>query len=77
MRIIPTWPPRDPLRSAIHGFFGMILGAVAGLGIHAYSPSPDPSILRLHMLVGALLFGLIAALYGDEFWGDLRRWWFP
>jgi hypothetical protein len=79
MKIIPTWPPRDPLRFLIHGFFGMLIGAVMGLGAYIYSPFLESSDTRiplfLHMGAGAILIGLVAGLYGDEFWEDICKYW--
>jgi hypothetical protein len=79
MNIIPTWPPRDPLRFIIHGFFGMIMGSFMGISVYMYSPiqrySDSWIPLALHIGIGAIVIGLIAGVYGDDFWKNLRSWW--
>ena len=81
MKIIPTWPPRDLWRSVIHGLFGLFLGAGIGFGVYARSPfqgSPGSlTSLVIHVIIAALLFGLIAALYGDDLWENLNNLWLP
>ena len=79
MRIIATRPPRDPWRFLIHAFFAFIIGAAMGLGAYATSPFNGPTEswipLALHVGIRAIVIGLVAGYYGDDFWQDLRKWW--
>ncbi len=51
------------------------------MGLEAYATSPfnGPTEswipLALHVGIGAIVIGLVAGYYGDDFWQDLRKWW--
>jgi hypothetical protein len=63
---------------AVHFFFGMFMGAVVGLGVWARLSRWYPYNRWLGVLCiggGALLGGLFAGLYGDNFWEKINEYW--
>lgn len=65
-----NWP-----LSALHFFFGAILGA--GLGFMAWGRSGRGASGIACVGAGALIAGLIAGFYGEDFWEELKdsHWW--
>lgn len=61
-------------RFIIHFIFGVVIGAIAGYGF--WLCDFDASIpLSVCILGGALIFGLLGAVLGDEFWESLVDRW--
>jgi hypothetical protein len=66
-------PPRrrDWFKTAVHFFCGVAVGAFFGFGLWAKSQRDGPTSLETGvLLIGgcAFLFGLLAAIFLDEFW---------
>jgi hypothetical protein len=66
----------DWAKMLIHGIFGFLFGAALGFGTWAFWLSDKSSILLL-VLTPGLVVGIVAALWGDDFWYSLRdsSWW--
>ncbi len=59
-------PKRDWEKTWIHGVCGLFLGAALGF---SWSSEVWGAV------IGAVLIGLIAAIYLDDFWEDFLSWW--
>ena len=77
----PAPRPDDPpewVASAVRFTFGAVFGLLVGAGAFFFVPFHLWSVSVAIMLVLALLFGFLAAKYGDGFWENLGawfRWW--
>jgi hypothetical protein len=70
----PGDEPNTLLGFAVRFFFGAVFGALMGLGWFAYSGG-DAMPLCLWMMIPAILCGILAARFGDDFWHNLTNWW--
>jgi hypothetical protein len=60
--------PVDRGEKAVHFGCGAVVGFLAGLASLAYSES------ILTAAVSAIVFGALAAIFGERFWHALGRW---
>ena len=66
----------NPLGFLLHFLFGGLFGAIMGFGLGALLMPSQHGIFMLP-LVAALVFGLAAGHWGDDFWDYLKNtyWW--
>ena len=57
-------PQRDWFKTWVHFFCGLVVGAV--MGAYAFGE-------WLYILITALVVGILAAIFLDEFWDDFLR----
>ena len=60
--------PVDRGEKAVHFGCGAVVGFLSGLASFAYSES------ILTAAVSAIVFGILAAFFGERFWYALARW---
>ena len=70
----PGDEPNRLVGIAVRFFFGAVFGALVGLGWFAYSGGGGMS-LWLWMVIPAILCGILAARFGDDFWHNLTHLW--
>jgi hypothetical protein len=70
-------PPGGWFGFGVRFFFGALFGFFLALGLWARSDATASSAWVLP--VGAIVVGIVAARWGDEFWHALRHllWWLP
>jgi hypothetical protein len=69
-------PPRDWFEFWVRFVFGALFGIVVGLWVwlRVFSFSP---VGWIALPATSILFGFVAARYGDRFWESLQHlWWF-
>jgi hypothetical protein len=69
--------PTDWFAFAVRFFFGALLGLLISCGCWVRLDTSGSSIWILP--TGAIVVGLVAARWGDDFWHALRYllWWLP
>jgi hypothetical protein len=70
--------PTDWFAFAVRFFFGALFGLLISCGYWVRLSDGSTSGVWL-LPVGAIVVGLVAAKWGDEFWHALRwlLWWLP
>jgi hypothetical protein len=66
-------PPADWAEFLVRFLFGALLGAAIGFSVWL-RVFPFAAFGWIALPAGALLFGIIAARFGDAFWHSLRDW---
>jgi len=64
-------------RVILHGVFGAVFGAAAGLATWALGfPEVNPALM---VALPTLIVAVVAAIWGDRFWRSLKDsgWWNP
>ena len=55
--------------------FGFIAGLVVGFfSVSFYAPETSASVMTLTLGTG-LVFGLLAVVFGNDFWRGIGKWW--
>jgi len=60
------WSQRDWFKTWVHFLCGLVVGA--GIGAYVFGE-------WLYILIAALVAGILAAIFLDEFWEDFLSWW--
>lgn len=68
----PGHEPNPWIGFAVRFSFGACFGALVGLGWFAYSDGTLP--IWFWIVSAAMLCGILAARYGDDFWQNLSSW---
>lgn len=63
----------DWFQFILNAFFGAIIGAVVGYAISCFVQFFADISEVYFMILGALIYSLVAGLKGDDFWDGLRR----
>lgn len=70
-------PPRDRFEFWVRFAFGAVFGPTLAV-LLCCSAFPELALTWLVALLAAVIFGLLAAVWGDRFWHfflGLFRWW--
>ena len=65
----------DAFEKSIRFGCGFVLGLFFVFGNVLFFSVRNGYYYTAALLIGGVVFGLLAVRYGDDFWMNLRRWW--